>query len=457
MGSDYNPSRGNVSDLAVNTDAGIITQEGDTILGNTAGDQHQITGSLFVSAKLAVTGTTDFGQVSTDQHTITGSLAITDTLRVAGTVITPGSDVTGPATSKDNAIARYSGTDGKTLENSGVTIDDSDILTAVSGAILGTVAGQKVIVTGSVFVSQNLAVTGSSTFGQVSTDQHAITGSLSITDDVRVGGLIIDYVKGPSSATDNAIVKYDATTGKLVQNTGVTISDTDILTVPNGAIIGNTAGDKVIITGSLTISKNIAVTGSSEFGQVSTDQHAITGSLSITDDVRVGGLIIDYVKGPSSATDDAIVRFDATTGKLVQNSGVTISDTDILTVPNGAIIGNTAGDKVIITGSLTISSKLATTGSTEFGQATGDQHVFTGSLYSTNKLVIGTDNLQQHQITGAFNVTGVLGLSSFSSSSLPSPSPVGRLIFLANESGGATLVFSDGTVWRRVTDNAIVT
>lgn len=32
------------------------------------------------------------------------------------------------------------------------------------------------------------------------------------------------------------------------------------------------------------------------------------------------------VVGPSSATDNAIVRFDTTTGKLVQNSGVTISD-----------------------------------------------------------------------------------------------------------------------------------
>jgi hypothetical protein len=34
------------------------------------------------------------------------------------------------------------------------------------------------------------------------------------------------------------------------------------------------------------------------------------------------------VTGPASATDNAITRFDATTGKLVQNSGVTISDTN---------------------------------------------------------------------------------------------------------------------------------
>jgi len=36
------------------------------------------------------------------------------------------------------------------------------------------------------------------------------------------------------------------------------------------------------------------------------------------------------VVGPASSTDNAIVRFDSTTGKLIQNSGVTISDTDVI-------------------------------------------------------------------------------------------------------------------------------
>ena len=33
------------------------------------------------------------------------------------------------------------------------------------------------------------------------------------------------------------------------------------------------------------------------------------------------------VNGPGSSTDNAIARFDGTTGKLLQNSGATISDT----------------------------------------------------------------------------------------------------------------------------------
>ena len=36
------------------------------------------------------------------------------------------------------------------------------------------------------------------------------------------------------------------------------------------------------------------------------------------------------------------------------------------------------------------------------------------------------------------------------------PSPAGRMVYCVNETGGAVPAFSDGTVWRRVTDRAVV-
>lgn len=39
---------------------------------------------------------------------------------------------------------------------------------------------------------------------------------------------------------------------------------------------------------------------------------------------------------------------------------------------------------------------------------------------------------------------------------LPSVTKVPRLIYVSDETGGATLAFSDGTNWRRVQDRAIV-
>lgn len=48
-------------------------------------------------------------------------------------------DVTGPGSSTDNAVARFDGTGGKTLQNSGVTISDTDVITAAGGAFTGDV------------------------------------------------------------------------------------------------------------------------------------------------------------------------------------------------------------------------------------------------------------------------------------------------------------------------------
>ena len=46
--------------------------------------------------------------------------------------------------------------------------------------------------------------------------------------------------------------------------------------------------------------------------------------------MEVTGSTGDMV-GPSIATDNAIARFDTTTGKLLQNSGITIDDSGNLT------------------------------------------------------------------------------------------------------------------------------
>ncbi len=55
------------------------------------------------------------------------------------------------------------------------------------------------------------------------------------------------------------------------------------------------------------------------------------------------------VVGPSSATDNAIVRFDGTTGKLIQNSGITIADG-----ASGTLAGSNSGDQTItLTGDVT--------------------------------------------------------------------------------------------------------
>lgn len=64
-------------------------------------------------------------------------------------------------------------------------------------------------------------------------------------------------------------------------------------------------------------------------------------------ETEVGAGSGDFV-GPASSTDNAVCRFDGTTGKLAQNSGVTISDSDILTAV-GLNASNLTASRVVVT------------------------------------------------------------------------------------------------------------
>jgi len=47
-------------------------------------------------------------------------------------------------------------------------------------------------------------------------------------------------------------------------------------------------------------------------------------------------------------------------------------------------------------------------------------------------------------------------LTSFTKTTLPSASPAGKMIFVSNATGGAVPAYSDGTNWRRVSDQTII-
>lgn len=55
------------------------------------------------------------------------------------------------------------------------------------------------------------------------------------------------------------------------------------------------------------------------------------------------------------------------------------------------------------------------------------------------------------------NITGIKQQASYTVALLPSASDYkAHTIYVSNESGGATLAFSDGTNWRRVQDRVVV-
>jgi hypothetical protein len=129
-------------------------------------------------------------------------------------------------------------------------------------------------------------------------------GRLSAASNVAIAAT--GDVVGPGSATDNAITRFDGTTGKLIQNSGITIADG-----ATGTLSGTNTGDQNLFL-------NVAVSGQSTIVADSTTDtltiaagsnivlttDATTDTLTITSTASGGGTVIgvDRLLGDGSTT-----------------------------------------------------------------------------------------------------------------------------------------------------------
>lgn len=100
------------------------------------------------------------------------------------------------------------------------TVDGRDV--SADGAALDALAAGAVLADGSVPMTGDLDLGGNSL--------------------VNVGGGAGGDVVGPAGATDNAVARYDGATGKLIQNSAVTIDDSGNLSLPSAAEVYASAG-----------------------------------------------------------------------------------------------------------------------------------------------------------------------------------------------------------------------
>ena len=108
------------------------------------------------------------------------------------------------------------------------------------------------------------------------------------------------------------------------------------------------------------------------------------------------------VSGPGSSTNDALARFDATTGKVLQNSTATLTDAGTLTATafsgplTGNVTGNASGTAATVTGAtqaaVTTMSGLTTVGTIGTGtwQGTAIANAYIGTTIDATKLADGT-------------------------------------------------------------------
>ena len=121
-------------------------------------------------------------------------------------------------------------------------------------------------------------------------------------------------VVGPGSATDNAVVRFDLTTGKLIQDSSVIIDDS-----------GNVSGVVNFTTTGYAQLADIAAPSNPSDGQGRLYKKTGDDGLFWLPDS--GGAEVDLtasgsgdVSGPASSTNNAVATFDGTGGKTIQES-----------------------------------------------------------------------------------------------------------------------------------------
>jgi hypothetical protein len=196
---------------------------------------------------------------------------------------------------------------------------------------------------------------------------------------------------------------YKDASGNAIPLGSASATQLDITAQGNLRLQDTTGGEYVALQAPATLAASYTLTMPTDDGT--------SGQALVTD----GSGVLSWstaasgdVYGPASATDNAIARFDLTTGKLIQNSVVTIADTT----------GNMAGVGTLSSGAITSSGQLTLTNASDYNlYASG-----AGANFMQGKLGIGVVPLAStitllgsNLATGAVTVNNILVNSSIQS------------------------------------------
>jgi hypothetical protein len=335
-----------------------------------------------------------------------GVAVVTD-LRVTGASVT--SENVGTAVITTATVTNLTAT-GASVASANAGVANVTDLRAVSASVTSANLGTAVITNGTV---TNLIATSASV--------ASVNAAVALVTTGTVTNLTSTAASIASANLGTAVITTLTATGASVASANVGVAATTTLTAVQASIgsanlstarfLGATSGyvgiQAATNAGSTTYTLPSA-DGSS--GQVLSTNG--TGTLSWT--TAGGGGGTGDVVGPASSTDNAIARFDSTTGKLIQNSVVIVDDAGTITgvaalaATTASITSANAGTAVITTGTVTnLTSTSASIASMNAGVALLTTATVT-TLTATGAS-IASANAGNLQVTGASVASANIG------------------------------------------------
>ena len=300
--------------------------------------------------------------------------------------------------------------------------------------------------TGKFSTSEKDYVANSSNNWTLSLEDHVTVSSISTTysssSQPSAGYVVINLPKNPRVGQLVIIKEFSGTASvislRIYDASSKTIDGANYKTISSdyGALQFFWQGTNWISISNATVASGAAPDSASYVvigsNAILTNERTLTAGsgISIVDGGAGAAVTISTtgggsgdVIGPASSTDNAIVRFDLTTGKLIQNSGVTIDDSNNVTIPgdisvNGGDITTTAATTNLVNAATTINlGSTAVTRAINIGtNATNVQTINIGTGAAANIISIGSAtgaaSLALRAGTGDITISGIVKNSS---------------------------------------------
>jgi hypothetical protein len=271
--------------------------------------------------------------------------------------------------------------------------------------------------------------------------------------------------------TGDRTIKLPNASGNLVLSGAIDVDDMAAASIVTTAETWNDNDSELATTGKISafigteISNSSVImhtTGAETMAGVKTFSNGIVSDVTgdITGDVKhSGSTVLDASTGALTGTVSSISNF--TTANLTENTNLYFTGArarnSLSLVDNGSgeLSYNSSTGVFTWSGVTSSTTNVDKVTALSFGTLT-DYDVITASATLTSDFgtVVNSGNTENDH-GFVFTDSGLPQLPSYSVSTLPSGVSAGDLALCTDETGGSTVVFFDGSNWRRMSDRAV--